>query len=75
MDLLSKRHYCDTYIQLPQALGLPEDSQLVSVGFDYARLGFFFVIISSSFDPVPLGALAPEIKVEWRIVKLSNYHR
>lgn len=55
---------------------LPEDSQVMSVHFDYSKASFAFVIYSSAFDVVPDGAAIPAIKVDvdykYRTIRLPK---
>jgi hypothetical protein len=55
---------------------LPDDSQIMSVHFDYSMASFAFVVYSSKFDVVPDGAMIPTLKVnvdyKFRTIKLPK---
>lgn len=51
--------------------GIPEDAQLVHVGYDTGRNGIIFVIESESYKPIPITAAPPVelIEIDWGSLK------
>jgi hypothetical protein len=48
--------------------GLPPDAELYEAAYAEYRQLFVFVVVSSAFEPVPVGGRYPEVAVTFRTV-------
>lgn len=57
---------------VPVAVGMPVSSQVLSVYYSAERDAFGFIVEDASFEEIPEGMKAPELKIEWRCVDLHE---
>lgn len=57
---------------VPEAVGMPRSAKVLSVYSAPERDAFGFIVEDASFEEIPEGMKAPELKIEWRCVDLHE---
>ena len=69
-DLFTRGHEKDSGVTFPDPCGLPATAITICAHHDYARDAFAIVVQDDSFDEVSDGCMYPELRVDWKYMKL-----